>query len=222
MPDIRFTTDIAVNTDDALIVVDLQPDFMPGGNLPVSGGDQIVGGINRILPLFRTVVATQDWHPKGHRSFASAHPGKKPYDLYQAPGLGPVLWPDHCIQGTKGAGFHPEFEVDRATLILRKGYHHDIDSYSVLKENDMTTETGLSGYLRTKNIRRVFLLGLALDYCVFYSAKDAVTMGFKAAVIYDLSRPVASPPGHLEMSLKTMEDIGVLFVMSEALRKGSP
>lgn len=222
MPDIRFTQDIAVNTDDALIVVDLQLDFMPGGNLPVSGGDQIVRGINRILPLFKTVVATQDWHPKDHRSFAATHPGKKPYDLYVAPGLGPVLWPDHCVQGTKGAGFHPEFEADRATLILRKGYNRDIDSYSALKENDMTTETGLSGYLRTKNIRRVFLSGLALDYCVFYSAKDAVAMGFEAVVIYDLSRPVASPPGHLETSLKIMEDIGVLFVMSEALRHGSP
>ncbi|MBN2224574.1 MAG: bifunctional nicotinamidase/pyrazinamidase [Deltaproteobacteria bacterium] len=213
---------MAVTTDDALIVVDLQTDFMPGGNLPVSEGDRIVRGINRILPLFRTVVATQDWHPKDHRSFAAAHPGKKPYDLYEAPGLGPVLWPDHCVQGTKGAGFHPDFEDDRATLILRKGYHRDIDSYSVLKENDMTTETGLSGYLKTKNIRKVFLSGLALDYCVFYSAKDAVAMGFEAVVIYDLSRPVASPPGHLETSLKMMEDIGVLFVMSETLLNGSP
>ncbi len=217
MPDIRFSKDILVRPDDALIVVDLQPDFMPGGNLPVSGGDEIVGGINRVLPLFVTVVATQDWHPKDHRSFASMHPGKSPYDLFEAPGLGPVLWPDHCIQGTKGAAFHPEFEADRATLILRKGYHRDIDSYSVLKENDMVTETGLSGYLKTKKARRVFLSGLALDYCVFYSAKDAVAMGFEAVVIYDLTRPVASPPGHLEMSLKTMEDAGVLFTESKTL-----
>ncbi len=217
MPDIRFSKDIVVKPDDALIIVDLQPDFMPGGNLPVSGGDEIVGGINRILPLFRTVVATQDWHPKDHRSFASTHPGKKPYDLFEAPGLGPVLWPDHCVQGTKGARFHPDFEVDRATLILRKGYHRDIDSYSVLMENDRVTETGLSGYLKTKNVRRVFLSGLALDYCVFYSAKDCVTMGFESVVVYDLSRPVASPPGHLEMSLKTMEDVGVLFITSETL-----
>lgn len=222
MPDIRFTQDITVGPDDALIVVDLQPDFMPGGNLPVSGGDQIVAGINRVLPLFRTVVATQDWHPKDHRSFAATHPGKKPYDLYEAPGLGPVLWPDHCVQGTPGASIHPAFEADRATLILRKGYQRDIDSYSVLKENDMTTETGLSGYLRTKHIRRVFLSGLALDYCVFYSAKDAVAMGFEAVVIHDLSRPVASPPGHLEASLKTMEDAGVLFVTSETLLRAAP
>jgi len=221
MPDIRFTRDITVGTDDALIVVDLQPDFMPGGNLPVFEGDRIVRGINCVLPLFKTVVATQDWHTKDHRSFASAHPGKKPHDLFEAPGLGPVLWPDHCIQGTAAAGFHPDFEVNRATLILRKGYHRDIDSYSVLKENDTTTETGLSGYLKTKNIRRVFLSGLALDYCVFYSAKDAVATGFEAVVMYDLTRPVASPPGHLEASLKTMEDIGVLFVMSETLRSGS-
>jgi nicotinamidase/pyrazinamidase len=219
MPDIRFETDITVKPDDALIVVDLQPDFMPGGNLPVSGGHEIVDGINRILPLFVTTVATQDWHPKNHRSFASTHPGKKPYDLYEAPGLGPVLWPDHCVQGTRGAAFHPDFKVDRATLILRKGYHRNIDSYSVLMENDMVTETGLSGYLKTKKVRRVFLSGLALDYCVFYSAKDAVTMGFEAVVVYDLSRPVASPPGHLETSLKTMEDIGVRFTESRTLLK---
>jgi nicotinamidase/pyrazinamidase len=218
MPDIRFSNDILVRPEDALIVVDLQPDFMPGGNLPVSGGDEIVGGINRVLPHFVTVVATQDWHPKDHRSFARMHPGKSPYDLFEAPGLGPVLWPDHCVQGTKGAAFHPDFEVNRATLILRKGYHRDIDSYSVLKENDMATETGLSGYLKTKKVRRVFLSGLALDYCVFYSAKDAVAMGFEAVVIYDLTRPVASPPGHLEMSLKTMEDVGVLFIDSKTLR----
>jgi nicotinamidase/pyrazinamidase len=222
MRDIRFAKDITVGRDDALIVVDLQPDFMPGGKLPVSGGDQIVSGINRCLPLFRTVVATQDWHPKDHRSFAATHPGKKPYDLYDAPGLGPVLWPDHCIQGTPGARLHPDFESDRATLILRKGYQRDIDSYSVLMENDMTTETGLSGYLRNKNIRRVFLSGLALDYCVFYSAKDAVTMGFEAVVIYDLSRPVASPPGHLEESLKTMEDAGVLFAVSDTIKRVAP
>src|SRR4030042_5623063 len=163
MSDIRYSKDVVVMPDDALVVVDLQPDFMPGGNLPVSGGDEIVGGINRILPLFKTVVATQDWHPKDHRSFASTHPGKSPYDLFEAPGLGPVLWPDHCVQGSRGAAFHPDFEVDRATLILRKGYHRDIDSYSALKENDMTTETGLSGYLKTKKIHRVFLSGLALD-----------------------------------------------------------
>jgi len=222
MPDIRFTKELSVGPDDALIVVDLQPDFMPGGRLPVSGGDEIVQGINRILPLFKTVVATQDWHPKDHRSFAATHPGKKPYDLYEEPGLGPVLWPDHCVQGTPGACLHPDFTDDRATLILRKGYHRDIDSYSVLMENDMTTETGLSGYLKTKNIRRVFLSGLALDYCVFYSAKDAVTMGFEAVVIYDLSKPVASPPGHLEESLKTMEDIGVLFITSDGLKQGTP
>jgi len=215
--DVNYSKEIRVRSDDALIVVDLQPDFMPGGNLPVVEGDKIVDGINRVLPLFKTVVATQDWHPAGHRSFAGAHPGKKPYDLYEAPGLGPVLWPDHCVQGTKGAQFHPRFDADRATLVLRKGYHIDIDSYSVLKENDMVTETGLSGYLRVKKIGRVFLSGLALDYCVFYSAKDAVSMGFEAVVIIDLTRPVASPPGHLEQSLSTMEEMGVVFVESKTL-----
>jgi nicotinamidase/pyrazinamidase len=167
MADVTKDPQIKILPDDALIIVDLQPDFMPGGKLPVVGGHEIVDGINSILPLFLTVAATQDWHPADHRSFSSTHPGKKPYDLYDAPGLGPVLWPDHCIQGTAGAAFHPDFDVNRATLILRKGYHPHIDSYSVLMENDMVTETGLSGYLKTKKMRRVFLCGLALDYCVF-------------------------------------------------------
>jgi nicotinamidase/pyrazinamidase len=219
---VRYAEEIAVGNDDALIVVDLQPDFMPGGKLPVVEGDVIVDGINRILPLFKTVAATQDWHPAGHKSFAAAHPGKKPYDLYEAPGLGPVLWPDHCVQGTPGAGFHPKFDADRATLILRKGYHIDIDSYSVLLENDMVTETGLSGYLRAKKVKRVFLSGLALDYCVFYSAKDAVSMGFEAVVIMDLSRPVGAPPGHLETALSTMEEIGVVFIESRTLLLSLP
>lgn len=214
---VTYTQQIAVKPDDALIIVDLQPDFMPGGNLPVAEGDMIVDGINKILPLFRTVAATQDWHPVGHRSFASAHPGKRPYDLYEAPGLGPVLWPDHCVQGTKGAEFHPRFDTDRATLVLRKGYHIDIDSYSVLLENDMVTETGLSGYLRAKRIKRIFLSGLALDYCVFYSAKDAASMGFEVVVIMDLCRPVDAPPGHLQAALSTMEEAGVVFIQSKVL-----
>jgi nicotinamidase/pyrazinamidase len=217
MAEISYITDIALTPDDALIVVDLQPDFMPGGSLSVAGGDEIITGINTLVPLFHTVAATQDWHPMGHKSFASSHPDKEPYDLFEAPGLGPVLWPDHCVAGTPGANFHPDFVSKEATLILRKGTNSEIDSYSTFRENDMKTETGLSGYLKTREAKRVFLCGLALDYCVYYSALDGVEMGFDIYVIKDLTRAVDSPPGHLEESLATMNDRGVKFVESKTL-----
>lgn len=209
--------DVKIVADDALIVVDLQPDFMPGGNLAVEGGNEIIEDINDLIPLFATVVGTQDWHPVGHKSFASSHEGKKPYDLFEEPGLGPVLWPDHCVQGTFGADFHPDLSVDDITLILRKGIHTDIDSYSVFLENDKKTETGLSGYLKARGVKRVFMCGLALDYCVFYSAMDGVNFGFDVFVIEDLTRPVNSPPGHLERAMSTMRDIGVKFVDKAAV-----
>ncbi len=209
--------DVKIAADDALIVVDLQPDFMPGGSLAVEGGDEIIDDINDLIPLFKTVVGTQDWHPVGHKSFASAHEGKKPYDLFEEPGLGPVLWPDHCVRGTAGAAFHPEMNIDDITLILRKGIHTDIDSYSVFLENDKKTETGLSGYLKARDVKRVFMCGLALDYCVFYSAMDGVNFGFDVLVIEDLTRPVNSPPGHLERAVNTMKEIGVEFVNKEAV-----
>ena len=212
-----LVTNVRITPQDAFIVVDLQPDFMPGGNLPVSEGDEIITGINRLLPLFTTTVATQDWHPKGHLSFASSHPNKKPYDLFDAPGLGPVLWPNHCVSGTPGAHFHPNFNSDEVTLILRKGIHRDIDSYSTFRENDRKTETGLSGYLKTRRVTRVFLCGLALDYCVYYSAIDGIEMGFEVIVVIDLTRAVNSPPGHTEASLKKMRQVGVTFTKSETL-----
>jgi len=208
---------IEISDDDALIIVDLQPDFMPGGNLPVDGGNEIIDDINDLIPLFKTVVGTQDWHPKGHKSFASAHDGKQPYDLFEAPGLGPVLWPDHCIQGSFSADFHPNLSVDEITLILRKGIHHNIDSYSVFLENDKETETGLSGYLKSRGVKRVFMCGLALDYCVFYSAMDGINFGFEVFVISDLTRAVDSPPGHLERALSTMKEIGVKFIEKKAI-----
>lgn len=208
---------IKITGEDALIIVDLQPDFMPGGNLSVNGGDEIIDDVNDLIPLFTTVVGTQDWHPVEHKSFASAHDGKNPYDLFEEPGLGPVLWPDHCVQGTPGANFHPDLNIDDITLILRKGTHLDIDSYSVFMENDKKTETGLSGYLKARGVKRVFMCGLALDYCVFYSAMDGVNFGFNVFVLKDLTRPVDSPPGHLERALGTMEDIGVKFIDKAAI-----
>lgn len=217
MSKINYQTEVKIGDDDALIVVDLQPDFMPGGNLSVEGGDEIIGGINELLPKFTTVVVSQDWHPEGHKSFASSHNGKKPYDLYDAPGLGPVLWPVHCVQGTTGAECHPDFHMNGANLIIRKGVHLGIDSYSTFRENDEVTETGLSGYLKTRKIRRIFLCGLALDYCVLFSAEDGIEMGFEVVVIIDLSRAVDSPAGHKKMAIEKMKEIGVEFILSETL-----
>jgi nicotinamidase/pyrazinamidase len=213
----KGTGDISITYTDALIVVDLQPDFMPGGALAVPGGDEIIDGSNRLVPVFDTVVVSQDWHPSHHKSFASAHPGKNPHDLYEAPGLGPVLWPDHCVQGTSGADYHPDFHFDHASLLLRKGTNPNIDSYSVFMENDMETKTGLSGYLDIRGISRIFLCGLALDYCVAFSAKDGIRFGFETLVLEDLCRAVNEPPGHTERIIGEMNDMGVSLISSDRL-----
>lgn len=215
MAKISYVKDIEISPKDALIAVDLQPDFMPGGNLSVEGGDEIIDGINKIVPLFSIVVATQDWHPPNHKSFASAHEGKNPYDPFEAPGLGPILWPDHCVAGTTGADFAPKFKKDGAHLILRKGTNPEIDSYSTFRENDRLTETGLSGYLKTRKVGRIFLCGLALDYCVFFSSMDGREMGFDVFVIMDLTRAVDSPPGHKDTTLNQMKDAGIKFIESK-------
>ncbi len=171
--------------DDVLLLVDLQNDFCPGGALGVPRGDAIVPLGNSLARMFRHVVLTQDWHPNGHLSFASAHPEARPFDKIAAPYGIQELWPDHCIQGTFGAAFHRDLAVPQAELILRKGYHPQIDSYSAFRENDRTTKTGLAGYLRERGLRRVFLLGLALDFCVRYSAEDALEEGFTPVVVED-------------------------------------
>ncbi len=217
MAEISYVKDIEISPKDALIAVDLQPDFMPGGNLPVDGGDEIIDGINKIVPLFSIVVATQDWHPSNHKSFASTHEGKNPYDTFEAPGLGPILWPDHCVAGTPGADFAPNFKRDSAHLILRKGTNPEIDSYSTFRENDQLTETGLSGYLKTRKVGRIFLCGLALDYCVFFSSMDGKEMGFEVFVIMDLTRAVDSPVGHKDTTLNQMKDAGIEFIESKTL-----
>ncbi|MFP5234423.1 MAG: bifunctional nicotinamidase/pyrazinamidase [Acidobacteriota bacterium] len=175
---------------DALLVIDVQNDFCPGGRLAVTGGDQIIAAIHRIAPRFDHVILTQDWHPPDHRSFASAHAGKKPYDLIEMPYGTQTLWPDHCVQGTQGADFHPALQLTRAELILRKGRRREIDSYSAFFENDRTTATGLAGYLRERGLTRVFLCGLAYDFCVGFSALDARRLGFETTVIRDACRAI--------------------------------
>jgi nicotinamidase/pyrazinamidase len=176
--------------DDVLIIVDVQNDFCPGGALSVPRGDEIIPVVNSLAARFRNVVLTQDWHPAGHWSFASSHPGRRPFDTIEA-SYGPqVLWPDHCVQGTLGARFHPALSAPHAALVLRKGFNREIDSYSAFYENDRKTPTGLVGYLRERGLTRVFLAGLAFDFCVRYSAEDARREGFAAFVVEDACRAI--------------------------------
>jgi nicotinamidase/pyrazinamidase len=181
---------VTIGNSDALIVVDVQNDFCPGGALAVPRGDEVVPAINRLAGKFRNVVLTQDWHPHGHLSFASAHPGKSPFETITAPYGPQVLWPDHCVQETSGAAFHKDLHIPHAALVLRKGMNPAVDSYSAFYENDRTTPTGLSGYLRTRGIGRVFLAGLAFDFCVRYSAEDARREDIAVLVIEDACRGI--------------------------------
>lgn len=175
---------------DVLLVVDVQNDFCPGGALAAPGGDEVVAPINRLMGRFDHVVLTQDWHPEGHLSFASSHPGRKPYETIPLPYGPQVLWPDHCVQGAPGAAFHPGLDLTRAQLVLRKGCDQRIDSYSAFMENDRTTATGLGGYLRERGLRRVFLAGIAFDFCVLWSAEDARRQGFDVVVVEDACRGI--------------------------------
>ncbi len=179
---------------DALLVVDLQHDFLPGGALAVREGDQVVAPIARLVPAFETVVATQDFHPRGHVSFASAHPGKDPFETVALPFGTQELWPDHCVQGTRGAELHPGLPDRAITLLLRKGMRRDVDSYSAFRENvdreGRRPTTGLSAWLEARGLRRVFLCGLARDFCVRWSARDAAEAGFETYVLDDLTRAV--------------------------------
>ena len=168
MPD-----EIRPRDDDGLLVVDVQNDFCPGGALAVPDGDAIVSPINRLAERFAHILVTQDWHPWGHLSFASSHPGKSPFETTEMPYGAQVLWPDHCVQGTQGAAFHSRLDLTRAELVIRKGFRREIDSYSAFYENDRATRTGLAGYLRERGLKRLFIVGLATDFCVTYSAEDA-------------------------------------------------
>jgi nicotinamidase/pyrazinamidase len=183
-------TDAKVTNGDVLLVVDVQKDFCPGGRLAVPRGDEIVPIVNRLAAKFTNVVLTQDWHPPGHLSFASSHPGKQPYQTIEIDYGTQVLWPDHCVQGSPGAEFRDDLDIPRAVLVIRKGFRRAIDSYSAFYENDRATPTGLAGYLRERGLRRVFLAGLAFDFCVRYSAEDAHREGFEAIVIEEACRGI--------------------------------
>jgi nicotinamidase/pyrazinamidase len=195
-------------SEHALVVVDVQKDFCPGGALAVAGGDAIVPGINALMTEFSAVILTQDWHPAGHSSFASQHDGAAPYSLTEMPYGPQVLWPDHCIQGSVGAGFHADLATDRADLILRKGFRPSIDSYSAFFENDRTTATGLDGYLRARGIAAITLVGLATDYCVFYSAMDGARLGYAVTLRPSLCRAI-DLDGSLAAAMSAMQAAGV-------------
>lgn len=195
----------------ALIVVDVQNDFCPGGALAVAGGDDIVPVINAMIPNYGACVLTQDWHPRDHTSFASQHNGKAPFDMVQVAYGDQVLWPDHCVQGSAGAAFHEGLNTDAADLVIRKGFRRDIDSYSAFFENDQTTATGLDGYLRTRGISSVVLTGLATDFCVFYSAMDAVKLGFDVHLAISACRGI-DMDGSLDDALAKMRAAGVVFL----------
>lgn len=194
----------------ALLVIDVQNDFCPGGALAVMGGDEIVAGINAAMNDFDAVILTQDWHPVGHSSFASSH-GADPMSMIEMPYGPQVLWPDHCIQGTPCAGFHADLATDRADMIIRKGYNPAIDSYSAFFENDHTTPTGLEGYLRTRGIDALTLVGLATDFCVNYSAVDAAKLGLNVTVNMGLCRAIDFD-GSLSTAKTGMQDAGVTLV----------
>ena len=199
---------------DALLVVDVQNDFCPGGALAVADGDAVVPLVNALGAVFRHVLLTQDWHPPGHQSFASSHPGRQPFETVEAPYGPQTLWPDHCVQGTAGAAFHAGLELPQAELVIRKGFRREIDSYSALFENDHATPTGLAGYLRERGLSRLFVCGLATDFCVAFSAIDAATAGFQVTVIEDACRAI-DLDGSLAAARASMTRAGVAVATSE-------
>ena len=208
---------------DILGLIDIQPAFMPGGELPVADGDAIIPVVNRLLGQFDHVFATQDWHPAHHASFASAHPGRQPYETIEMPYGRQVLWPDHAIAGTPSAAIHPAIDQTRIEAIIRKGFRPTLDSYSAFFENDRTTPTGLEGWLRQRKFSRVFLCGLATDFCIAWSAEDAVRQGFSVTVIEDACRGIGlpTPDGRttIEAARELLTGLGVRFIESAALRR---
>jgi nicotinamidase/pyrazinamidase len=201
---------------DLLLVVDVQNDFCPGGALAVSEGDRVVPVANRLGERFQHVALTQDWHPPGHRSFASSHPGREPFETIELDYGAQTLWPDHCVQKTPGAAFHPRLHLPRAELVLRKGFRPAIDSYSAFYENDRETPTGLAGYLRERGLTRLFLAGLATDFCVYYSAIDARRHGLSVVVIEDGCRGI-DLAGSLAAAMRAMAAAGVERLTSDAI-----
>ena len=195
-------------SEDLLLIIDVQNDFCPGGALAVNEGDAVIPMINRLSQRFDHIALTQDWHPSGHSSFATSHPGSAPFESIAMPYGQQTLWPDHCVQGTAGAAFHPELSTERAELVIRKGFRPEIDSYSAFYENDRRTPTGLAGYLRERGLKRIFLAGLATDYCVYYSAVDARRLGFDAVVIESGCRAI-DLAGSLAAAWIGMQEAGV-------------
>ena len=195
----------------ALLIIDVQNDFCPAGALEVVGGNEIVPYINEEMVKYDCVVLTQDWHPKGHSSFATSHEGKNPLELIKMPYGDQVLWPDHCVQGSKGAEFHPHLNIEQANAIIRKGSNPRIDSYSAFFENDRKTPTGLDGYLKSLAIEKINLVGLATDFCVNYSAQDAANLGYKVSVLEKMCRAI-DLNGSLAAAKSEMQDCGVEFI----------
>ena len=196
------------NDREVLLIVDVQNDFCPGGALAVPGGDEIVPAVNKLAAGFLHVILTQDWHPAGHTSFASSHPGKKPFDTIEVAYGQQTLWPDHCVQETQGAAFHPRLDVPHAELVLRKGYRRAIDSYSAFRENDRRTPTGLAGYLRERGFERITVCGLATDFCVFYSAVDGREAGFEVSVVTSACSGI-DVDGSIARAMRSMNKAGV-------------
>ena len=195
----------------ALLVIDVQNDFCPAGALAVVGGNEIIPHINEEMAKYDCVVLTQDWHPKGHSSFATSHEGKNPLELIKMPYGDQVLWPDHCVQGSKGAEFHPDLNIEQANAIIRKGSNPFIDSYSAFFENDRKTSTGLDGYLKSLEIEKISLVGLATDFCVNYSAQDAANLGYKVSVLEKMCRAI-DLNGSLAAAKSEMQNRGVEFI----------
>ena len=209
-----------IQSDDALLIVDVQNDFCPGGALPVPEGDAVVPLINQLSRLFRVVGATQDWHPEGHVSFAGSHPGKKPTETVLWEGREQVLWPDHCVQGSRGADLHPALDTRPLRFILRKGIRPGMDSYSGFLENDHKTTTGLSGLLRELGVRRILVAGLATDFCVRATVLDGIETGFRVAVLLDACRGVDIPAGNVKKALEEMKAKGARILETKALSAG--
>jgi nicotinamidase/pyrazinamidase len=208
--------DLKSGPKDVLIVVDLQNDFCPGGRLAVQKGDEVVPLVNELSKRFDNVVLTQDWHPPGHQSFATSHPGTRPFDSIQLAYGEQVLWPDHCVQGSEGARLHRDLDIPHAQLVLRKGYHKGVDSYSAFIEADGKTRTGLASYLRERGIASVYVCGLATDFCVAWTALDARKLGFTAAVIEDACRGIDTQ-GSLAAAWDKMQKAGVKRIKSGAI-----
>jgi nicotinamidase/pyrazinamidase len=206
--------EIRIRPNDVLLVVDIQNDFCPGGGLSVPRGDEVVTPINHLANRFEHVILTQDWHPRGHLSFASSHPGRQAYEtIYVA--YGPqVLWPDHCIQGTAGANFRSDLQIPHAELVLRKGYHREIDSYSAFYENDRKTHTGLAGYIRERGLERVVVAGLAFDFCVRFSSEDARHEGFEVVVVEDACRGI-DVNGSMDETRRALGSLGIACISSD-------